>query len=67
MPKIQAQKSRDMEVRIKARPVNRLARSPSHQKKLGVAMHTCHPSYVGGISRRIMVQISQGKKGKSKK
>jgi hypothetical protein len=35
---------------------------PHLNKKLGVVVHACHPSYVGGVSRRIAVQASPGKK-----
>jgi hypothetical protein len=34
---------------------------PISISKLGVVFHACHPSYVGGINRRISVQVSQDK------
>jgi hypothetical protein len=30
-------------------------------KKLGVVVYTCHPSYVEGVHKNIMVQASPGK------
>jgi hypothetical protein len=32
------------------------ALSPTKRKRLGVVIHACHPSYMGGIDKRIMVQ-----------
>jgi hypothetical protein len=34
--------------------------SISTNKKLGVVVHICHPSYTRGINRRIVVQIGLG-------
>jgi hypothetical protein len=33
----------------------------STDKKMGVVEHTCHPSYLGRINRRISVQILSNK------
>jgi hypothetical protein len=37
----------------------------SINKKLGVVAHTCHPSYARNINRRVAVQASLGKNGKT--
>jgi hypothetical protein len=34
--------------------------SISTNKKLGVVVHACHPTYVANINRRISVQVSSG-------
>jgi hypothetical protein len=35
-------------------------------KKLGMVVYVCHPSYIGGISRKITVQICLGQKKEKK-
>jgi hypothetical protein len=37
--------------------------SISVNKNLGMVACACHPSYVGSINRRVVVQASPGKKG----
>jgi hypothetical protein len=32
----------------------------STNKKLGVVVHTCHPSYADSINRRITAQVGPG-------
>jgi hypothetical protein len=50
-------------LRLEASPGKKLARPhPNNNKKLGVMLHTCHPSCAGSISRKIKVQASPGKK-----
>jgi hypothetical protein len=39
----------------------------NNNKKLGIVVCSCYPSYTGGISRRITVQVSLGQKKKEVK
>jgi hypothetical protein len=50
---------------FKARSNKKLPRPHLNKKKGGAVVHACHPSYAGGISRKIMVQGDQGKNHKT--
>jgi hypothetical protein len=39
----------------------KVSETPPQQTKLGMVVHTHHPSYVGGVNRRIMAEASPGK------
>jgi hypothetical protein len=43
-------------IMVQGQPRQNVSETPSQPIKLVMVVHTCHPSYVGGINRRIMVQ-----------
>jgi hypothetical protein len=42
-------------LQFKASQDKKLVRPHLNQKKLGVVLHSCHPSYTGSINRRIAI------------
>jgi hypothetical protein len=40
----------------------KVSETPISTKKLGMVAFTCHPSYMGGVSRKIVVQTGLGKR-----
>jgi hypothetical protein len=43
-------------IKVQRQPRQKVSESPDFSKKVEYDAHTCHPSYTGSISRRIMVQ-----------
>jgi hypothetical protein len=48
-------------VMVGDQPRQKVSDTPSQQKKLGMVVCSCHPSYARGLSRRFMIQAGQQK------
>jgi hypothetical protein len=48
------------EIKVQDQPGQKVVRIPSQPIKLDMVVHAYHPSYKGGVSRRITVQVSGG-------
>jgi hypothetical protein len=48
-------------IEVQSQPQQSVSQTPISTKKLSMVLNTCHPTYIGSISRKSTIQDSPGK------